>query len=773
MIELKELRKTYKANNLEVLKGINIAFSDLGFVSILGPSGCGKTTLLNIIGGLDKATSGNLIIDGVDTSNYRERDWDHYRNENVGFVFQDFNLIGHLNVYKNVELSLTLTGISKKKRHERVIDALKKVGLLSHKNDLPRRLSGGEKQRVAIARAIVNDPKIILADEPTGSLDSKTSIQILDILSKVSKDHLVVMVTHNEEFAKTYSSRIIKLLDGVVTSDEANTIEKVEAKKEAKRHKKMSLFSALFLSFKNLLLKWPRTLLTILAGSIGIVGVSLVLAVSSGVTNYIADVQKVALGSYPITVTSSVKSSPSVSVYDDKEEFPSDEVVTIVKSDSVYEHLNVIENEFFDYFDKLDPSLYSWVNYNRTIKMDILAKLNDTYKKVSTSYLYEMTDNFDIVNDNYDCLYGHFPTEYNEIAILIDSYNCINAQILYYMGMDYERETITFSELLEQEFKLITSDEAYVKSGDRYYQYGSSYYEDLYNNSKVTLKISGILRIKPQSTSEIYQSSFLYTTKLTDYIYETNLNSEIVQEQLEYGLSKNVFTGQPFEDEESLSYTLKKEYVYEYQLKDLGIVKQVNRFYIYTEKFSDRLIIEDYIDKYKDINPDSYIRITYSDYMKRITEEFTTFVNILTKVLIIFALISLLVSSILISIISYISVLERTKEIGILRSIGASRFDIFTIFSSETMIIGVLSGLLGVVLAHIFSSPISRLVKRLIEENSSATTNLKTFRIVNFTLEQTLVIIIGSILITMISGLVPTIIASLKKPIDALKSGNE
>lgn len=773
MIELKDLRKTYKSNNLEVLKGLNLKFSDLGFVSVLGPSGCGKTTLLNIIGGLDSATQGSLVIDGVDTSNYSEKDWDHYRNDNVGFVFQDFNLIGHLNVYKNVELSLTLTGITKKERKRKVLEALSKVGLEKRCNDLPRRLSGGERQRVAIARAIVNNPKIILADEPTGSLDSKTSIQILDILKEVSLDHLVVMVTHNEEFAKKYSSRIIHLLDGVVTSDEEFLEVQKGQEKETKKHKKMSLFSALFLSFKNLLLKWPRTLLTVLAGSIGIVGVSLVLAVSSGVTNYIADVQKVALGSYPITVTSSVKSSPSVSVYDDKEEFPSDEVVTIIKSDLVYEHLNVIENEFFDYFDKLDTSLYSWVNYNRTIKMDILAKNNDTYKKVSTSYLYEMTDNFDIINDNYDCLYGHFPSEFNEIAILVDSYNCISAQILYYMGMDYERESITFSELLEQEFKLITADEAYVKSGDRYYQYGSSYYPDLYDNSKVTLKISGIMRIKPDSTSEIYQSSFLYTTALTDYVYETNLNSDIVKEQLEYGLSKNVFTGEEFKDEENLSYTLKKEYIYEYQLKDLGVVKQVNRFYIYTERFSDRLVIEDYIDKYKDVNPDSFVRITYSDYMKRITEEFTTFVKILTKVLIIFALISLLVSSILISIISYISVLERTKEIGILRSIGASRFDIFTIFSSETMIIGVLSGALGVLLAHILSSPISKLVKRLIEENSSATTNLRTFRIVNFTIEQTVLIILGSIIITMISGLIPTIIASLKKPIDALKSANE
>ena len=592
--------------------------------------------------------------------------------------------------------------------------------------------------------------------------------KLTHILKELSTKYLVIMVTHNEEFANKYSDRIIHLLDGKVISS-TDIVNVNKEKEEKKKHKKMSFFGALFVSFKNLVTKWPRTLLTIIAGSVGIVGVSLVLAVSSGVTNYIADVQKVALGNYPITVTSSVKSSPSVSIYDDKEEFPSDEYVTVVKGDTVYEHLNVIENEFFDYFDKLDTSLYSWVNYNRTIKMDILAKLDDDYKKVSTSYLNEMTDNFDIINDNYDCIYGHFPNSFDEIVILVDSYNCIDAQILYYMGMDYEKDTYTFSELVNQEFKLITSDEAYVKSGERYYQYGSAYYEDLYNSSKVTLKVCGILRIKPDSTSDIYQSSFLYTPALTDYVYNTNLNSPIVLEQLEYGLDKNVFTGEPFEDQESLSYVLKKEYVYEYQLRDLGVIKQVNRFYIYTENFSDRLVIEDYIDDYKNVNPDSIIRISYSDYMKRVTEEFSTFVKILTKVLIIFAMISLLVSSILISIISYISVLERTKEIGILRSIGARRIDIFTIFSSETMIIGMGSGLLGIVLAHILSGPISSIVKKLITENASVTTGLTSFRIVNFTLEQTLIILVGSILLTVVSGIIPTIIASFKKPIDALR----
>lgn len=772
MIELRDIRKTYKINNLEVLKGIDIKFNDLGFVSILGPSGCGKTSLLNIIGGLDKPSSGDIIIDGISTQEYSDKDWDHYRNENIGFVFQDFNLINHLSAYKNVELSLTLTGIKRKERRKKVLEALSKVGLTDKKNSLPRQLSGGEKQRVAIARAIVNNPRIILADEPTGALDSENSKQILNILKEISKSHLVIMVTHNIEAANIYATKIVKLLDGKVTeSKDINIDENISSNIDNKKHKKMPFLSAISLSFKNLILKWPRSILTIIAGSIGIIGVSLVIAVSSGVTNYIVDVQKVALGNYPITVTSSVKSSPKVSIYDNIEEFPSDDKVIVVKGDTYYEHINTIEEEFFDYFDQLDKSLYSWVDYNRTIKLNILSKNGDDYSKISTSYMYEMTDNIDVVNDSYDCLVGHFPTEYNEIAILVDSYNCIDANILSYMGMDYDREFYTFDELLNQEFKVLTDDELYVKIDDRYYTYGSSYYEGLYNNAKITLKVCGIMRVKPQS-SEIYSSSFLYTKELTNYVYNKNLESDIVKEQLEYGLEKDVFYNKPYEDEVSLSYTLSKEYVYESRLKDLGLIKQVNRFYIYTDNFSSRLLIEDYIDKYNEVNPDSFIKITYSDYMKRITEEFSTFVKILTKVLIIFALVSLLVSSILIAIISYISVLERTKEIGILRSIGASKFDIYTIFSSETMLIGFASGILGSIGARLFSSPISSIVKRLIQDNSSITTGLSSFKIVNFTIRYTLLIIVGSCILTVVSGIIPTIIASVKKPIDALRSND-
>lgn len=774
MIELKNINKVYNISKLETkaLQDVNLVFNNCEFVSILGPSGCGKTTLLNIIGGLDKYTSGELIIDGVNTKNYKEKDWDYYRNENVGFVFQNFNLIPHLSVLKNVELSLTLSGISYREREKKALQALKKVNLDHLAKKLPKYLSGGEKQRVSIARAIVNNPKIILADEPTGALDSNNSRQIMEILKEISKDHLVVMVTHNQELAKTFSTRIINLFDGKVVSDEKsdnNIIEEKTVIKKKEKHSKMPFLTAISLSFKNLKLKWARSILTVLAGSIGIIGVALVISVSGGVNSYINDVQRVALGNYPITVSSSVKTNSSATISKDYEKFPTEEKVNVVKGQYRYEHLNVIESEFFEHFDKLDKSLYTWVNYNSSIEMTMLTKNSDGYKKVYPSYLEEMTDDTEIVSSDYDVLKGKIPTEADEIALVVDSYNCISATILYYMGIDHYRDSYTFDELMDKEFKLLTNDDLYVKIDGKYYSKGTSYYEQMYNNSKMTLKIVGIIRVKEKATSEIYQTCFLYTKKLTDYIYNTNMNSQIVKEQLEYGLEKDVFTGSKFEDYVGISSTQTATYLYENQLKNLGIVKEINRFFIYTEKFEDRLIIEDYIEAYD--NSNSNVVISYSDYMKRITQEFSTFVKILSKVLIIFALISLLVSSIMIGIISYISVLERRKEIGILRSIGARRIDVGRIFVAETMLIGFASGVLGVFGAYLLSNPISVLVKNIIKENASVTTGLSSFKIVQFEPLYLILIVIGSVILTVISGLLPTIIASFEKPIKALQGG--
>lgn len=772
MIELKNIIKVYNSNKIlsKALDDISVSFRDKEFVSILGPSGCGKTTLLNIIGGLDKKTSGTLSINNVDTINYKDKDWDQYRNNEIGFVFQSFNLINNITVLENVELSLTLSGKSKKERIKKAKEALANVGLLSEINKKPNQLSGGQMQRVAIARSIVNDPKIILADEPTGALDTKTSIQILNILKEIAKDRLVIMVTHNKDLAEKYSSRIINLLDGKIISDSNPVNEKYEITSTIETKKtSMPFYTAIKLSFKNLLSKITRTMLTILAGSIGIIGVGLVLAVSNGVTIYIDDVQRVALGNYPITVSSSVKTSPEVSIYSKLEEFPDDNKVTIVKGNSKYEHINTIEDEFFDYLEGMDKSLYSLINYGTTIKMNMIYKNDTAYQKVTTSYFYEMTENTSYVNKEYSVLSGKIPESAEEIALVVDSYNCINVSLLYYLGMDYEDiESLSFEDILNIEIALIANDDFYIKVGDIYYSNSRSNYENLYNNAIKKLKVVGILRIKQNATSEIYSSGFLYTKALTDFVYENAQNSKIVTEQIANGYNKSVTTGEPFEDVVSLSSTQYKSYQYESLLYSLGAIKQINRFYIYTEDFASRLEIEKYIKAYS--NDESNVKLSYSDYTSRITNEFSTFVTVLTKVLIIFASISLVVSSIMIAVITYISVIERTKEIGILRSIGARRKDISRVFTAETCLIGLASGITGIMGMYLLSSPINKLVKNIIANNTSLTTGLSTFNVVKVKPEFIVILLVGSVIITVLAGLIPSIIAAFKSPIKALKN---
>lgn len=772
MLYLKNITKDYKVGNISIraLNNISIGFRKQEFVSILGPSGCGKTTLLNIIGGLDKATRGDFLIEKQHTQTYKDSDWDSYRNDKVGFVFQSFNLIQHLTVWKNVELALTLSGISKTKIKSRVSEVLERVGLTDQKEKRPNQLSGGQMQRVAIARALVNDPEIILADEPTGALDSVTSQQILDILKEISLERLVVMVTHNEEFAKQYATRIINLKDGSVISD-SNPFDKEEKRiEEGKKTKtSMPIVTALSLSFLNLKSKITRTLLTMIAGCIGIVAIGLVLSVSNGMTAYIDDVQRVALGDYPINVTSSVLTSPEVSIYSKLKEFPEEDIITVVRGMTQYEHYNAIEDDFFEYLNKMPSDWYTLINYGTSVSLNLLYQDGAAYQKVTDSYFYEMTENTDFVDEQYTVLEGSIPQNANEIALVVDSYNCISAMLLYYLGMSYEDvESLTFADFIGKEFKLIDNDDYYVKMDDRYYSKGKSYYADLYNNAQTTLNIVGILRIEPQATTKLYSSGLLYTKALTELVYERSVHSKIVQEQMEHGIDLNVFTGQPYQDSIGISSTQTKTYQYESNLISLNGMKKINRLYIYTSKFSDRGNITKYINDYS--NPESNVRISISDYTSRITNEFSTFVTVLTKVLIIFASISLVVSSIMIAVITYISVIERTKEIGILRSLGARKKDISRVFNAETAIIGFIAGILGIAGVYVLEKPIDSLVKNIITQNTSLTTGLTTFDIVQTKPEYLALLLIGSIIITMIAGMIPAIIAAYQSPVDALRN---
>lgn len=772
MLYLKNIIKDYKTGNISTraLNNITIHFRKQEFVCVLGPSGCGKTTLLNIIGGLDKNTSGDFFIENQNTKTYKDSDWDNYRNDKVGFVFQSFNLIQHLSIWKNVELALTLSGVSKAKSKERVSEVLERVGLTDQKDKKPNQLSGGQMQRVAIARALVNNPEIILADEPTGALDSITSEQILDILKEISKERLVVMVTHNEEFANQYATRIVNLKDGHIVNDSDPFEKAAKEEKEIKKAKtSMPIMTALSLSFLNLKSKIARTLLTTLAGCIGIVAIGLVLSVSNGMTAYIDDVQRVALGDYPINVTSSVITSPEVSIYSKLKEFPEEDIITIVRGNTQYEHYNAIEDEFFHYLESMPSDWYTLINYGTSVSLNLLYQDGLAYQKVTDSYFYEMTENVDFIDEQYTILEGSIPQNANEIALVVDSYNCISAMLLYYLGMSYENvETLTFADFIGKEFKLIDNDNYYIKMDGRYYAKGKSYYADLYHNAETTLSVVGILRIEPQATTKLYSSGLLYTKALTELVYERSIHSEIVKEQVEKGTDLNVFTGEPYEDIIGITSTQTKTYQYESNLVTLNGMKKINRLYIYTSRFLDRGNITKYINDYK--NPESNVKISISDYTSRITNEFATFVEVLTKVLIIFASISLVVSSIMIAVITYISVIERTKEIGILRSLGARKKDISRVFNAETAIIGFAAGILGILGVYILEKPIDNLVKNIITQNTSLTTGLTAFDIVQTKLEYLLLLLIGSIIITIIAGMVPAIIAAYKSPVDALRN---
>ncbi|HKM29496.1 MAG TPA: ATP-binding cassette domain-containing protein [Bacilli bacterium] len=773
MLRLNNIIKDYKIGKLSVraLDDINISFRRQEFVSVLGPSGCGKTTLLNIIGGLDKYSSGDFFIEGQNAKDYKDSAWDSYRNDKVGFVFQSFNLINHLSVGKNVELALTLSGISKVKRKNRVDDVLERVGLTDQKNKKPNQLSGGQMQRVAIARALVNDPEIVLADEPTGALDSITSLQILDILKEISKDRLVIMVTHNEEFAEKYATRIVNLKDGLIISDSnpLQVVEEVKPQEVKKLKTSMPVMTALSLSFLNLKAKIMRTLLTMIAGCIGIVAIGLVLSVSNGMTAYIDDVQRVALGDYPINITSSVITSPEVSIYSKLPEFPKEDVITIVKGNTQYEHYNAIEDEFFEYIEDMPSDWYTLINYGTSVSLNLIYKDGTEYQKVTDAYFYEMTENEAFVDEQYTVLEGKIPQGEDEIALVVDSYNCISAMLLYYLGMSYEDiETLKFADFINKEFKLIDNDDYYTKTDNRYFGKVKANYEGLYNNAQTTLKIVGILRIEPQATTKLYTSGLLYTKALTNLVYNRSLDSQIVKDQIEQGTNLNVFSGQPYEDFVGISSTQTKTYQYEANLVSLNGIKRINRLFIYTAKFSDRGNITNYINAYS--NPTSNVRISISDYTSRITNEFSTFVLVLTKVLIIFASISLVVSSIMIAVITYISVIERTKEIGILRSIGARRKDISRVFNAETAIIGFIAGILGIAGVYLLQKPIDNLVKKIITQNTSLTTGLTTFDIVQTKPEYLVLLLVGSIVLTIIAGMIPAIIAAYKSPVDALRN---
>jgi putative ABC transport system permease protein len=860
MLKLKNITKVYNSGNekLKALDNVEIMFRKSEFVSILGPSGCGKTTLLNIIGGLDRYTSGDLIINGKSTKYFKDRDWDSYRNYSVGFVFQNYNLIGHQTVLSNVELALTISGVSKKERKKRAIKALEEVGLKRQINKKPNQLSGGQMQRVAIARALVNNPDIILADEPTGALDTKTSIQVMEILKNISKDKLVIMVTHNPDLAQKYSSRIIKILDGKIIDDsnilkEATKEEKVH---DNKRRTSMKFLTALHLSLNNLMTKKGRTILTSFAGSIGIIGIALILAISTGVQNYINKVEEDTLSSYPLTIEESTIDMSSMidtmmgeNKNSEKREegkiYSSDIMNDLIASLSSKISTNNLKalKEYIEsdtskirensnaikYSYNLDINLYKSntddgiVKVNPSTVMETLGMTtSNPYSQMMPSSAMmgnnnvweELIDNDELLKSQYNLLAGSWPTKYNEVVLIAGKNNEISDYTLYSLGLKDQNElkskmkaiqngetvkpseetVYSYDDLLNLSYKLVLNSDYYVKTNNLWIDKSE---DDFYMKQIIKdaeeIKVVGIIKQNDSSTATSKSGQIGYTSDLTKYVINKTNSSDIVKTQKE-NKEINIFTGLEFPKDElnsdfdynSLSeaekiklgklnsdelaelmkaYRDNKNSSYESNLIKLGSIdiSSPASISIYPKNFASKNNLIDIIEEYnktaKDNNKEENI-INYTDIIGAMMKSVSQIINTISYVLIAFVAISLVVSSIMIGIITYISVLERTKEIGILRAIGASKKDISRVFNAETLIVGFISGVIGILITMLLTLPINSLIHMI--------TGVSI--ITKVPLNAAIILVIISMLLTIVAGLIPSRIASKKDPVVALRT---
>ena len=840
MLQLQHISKVYHTGNQEfhALKDISIRFRESEFVSILGQSGSGKTTLLNIIGGLDQYTSGDLLIQGKSTKQFKDRDWDSYRNHTIGFVFQSYNLIGHQTALSNVEIAMTLSGVSKAERKKRAIEVLERVGLKDHLNKKPSQMSGGQMQRIAIARALVNDPKVVLADEPTGALDSETSVQIMDLLKDIAKERLVIMVTHNPELAQKYSTRIVQVLDGNILSD-SNPCEPTEETKQVDiqfTKTKMSFITALVLSFNNLLTKKGRTLLTAFAGSIGIIGIALILALSNGVSDYVKKVQEDTLVSLPLRISEQNQSnllatSPDLSEkpYKDNHELGINTILTnllkkqIGKNDLasfktyLEEHASKVESLTKDirYRYNLQPFIYASDTSNgpKSILPSTLADEVETANQTMKGYLQnlnywsELSSDSSMLESKYDVLEGHFPQDKSELVLIVDENNQISDLLLYSLRIkepselndtkkldELSSQTYQYSDFIGKTFKAVVNTKRFVKENNLWVNKidNASYMKTQIENG-LQLKIVGVLRQKEGTSSGVNAPSggIAYTSALIDYTSEHIQNSDIVKEQ-EANQNLNVFTGKDFAkdpkpfssenltEEEKIQlakmtpeeqaqyiqqYNDNSASTYEENLAKMGVINKSKpaAIELYTSSFQQKQDLKEFINAYntvkKEAGEDDKV-LAYSDDIQSIMSSITTLVGVVTTVLVGFVAISLIVSSIMISIITYISVLERTKEIGILRAMGASKKDIRRIFTAETAIEGFISGVLGIVITLLATFPINAIVAKM--------TNVEN--VAQLPKEVALILIGISIVLTMLAGLIPSRIAAKKDPVESLRS---
>ena len=849
MLKLNNIKKNYETENesVKALKGISIEFRENEFVSILGPSGCGKTTLLNIIGGLDHYTSGDLIIDGISTKKYKDRDWDTYRNHRIGFVFQNYNLITHQSVLSNVELALTLSGVDKQTRRKKAIAVLEKVGLKDQMHKKPNQMSGGQMQRVAIARALVNDPDILLADEPTGALDTKTSEQIMKILKEISKDRLIIMVTHNPELAQKYSTRIINLLDGEITSDSipySSKKEEKETKKEEKKKVKktsMSFLTAMNLSLNNLMTKKGRTILTAFAGSIGIIGIALILSISNGVQQYINNVEEETLTSYPLTVQeetveifdliTTLQPDADKEVHEDGKIYSNDVMSEMMATMSAKVQSNNLE-AFKSYIESDETNIQKYtsaISYSYNLNLQIYKDDSDKIIQVnpnsvldelgmsmgemqsafvSTDVFSEMFDNEEMNEQMYDLVAGAWPTKYNEVALVVDENNEISDFTLYALGLkdsselsemyqnilngtafEVEQTSYEIDDLVGMAFKFILNSDYYEKENGIWVDKRSDekYMKDLLTDAE-ELTITGIIKPNEESVVASTAGGVLYLKDLKEYVINKINESQIAKEQIE-NPDINIFTGREFNDEEftidsltpeqlaylqSLSpsemtqvienYEKQAGATYEDVLNQIGVIDldKPSSINLYPKDFDSKEeivnIINDYNEKEQAEGREENV-INYSDLVGVMMSGVSTIIDVISYVLMAFVSISLIVSSIMIGIITYISVLERTKEIGILRAIGASKKDISRVFNAETFIEGLIAGIMGILITLLLTIPINIIIKNL-----SGISNVAILPI-----GGAIILVIISILLTTIAGLIPSRMASKKDPVEALR----
>ena len=923
MLQIKDIRKQYITGNLvqQALDGVSLNFRENEFVSILGPSGSGKTTLLNIIGGLDRYDDGDLIINGISTKKYKDRDWDSYRNHTIGFVFQSYNLIPHQSVLANVELALTISGISKAERRERAKKALEEVGLGDQIHKKPNQMSGGQMQRVAIARALVNNPKVLLADEPTGALDTETSVQVMELLKEVAKDRLVIMVTHNPELAEEYATRIVRLRDGKIT-DDSNPYLVEEASEETLRHENMgkssmSYLTALSLSFNNLKTKKARTLLTAFAGSIGIIGIALILSLSNGVNNYITDIQKSTMTSYPITIeaqaldfSSIIEISPGHTKEMDIEH----------EKDAVYMNSMDLElastvttsltqnnlTEFKKYLDDEDSEIHEYVGdngilYTYDTKFGVYttdpegefvntdgstlqeAKQSAASSMISgigssmggngdgsamSSMVSRASDNFEellpdsdgtgvsnAIKDNYELLYGEWPVAYDEVVLVLNKNNEIAATTIYELGilpsseykelmeqledgekLETQLQQWSYEDICDKQFYLIPACDMYVENENGTFDCIADDEEALGERFEdaVKLKVTGVIRPDEDLDNLFINAPFGYTRELTDYLIQYTEESAVVKAQ-EENADINVVNGMSFEPKDDAAkisdvkiylsglgvsdkaklckemlvasaaagsgsgtdaammanmgsmgetelaammdqYLLNPEdevmlaiydaYIstgsYDDNMSSFGVVSldAPSSINIYADSFEDKDEISKCIDVYNDGAREEN-QISYTDYVGLLMSSVTTIIDVISYVLIAFVAVSLIVSSIMIGIITYISVLERTKEIGILRALGASRKNISQVFNAETFIIGLCAGAMGVGISCLLLIPGNMLIHSV-----SGTTEVNA----SLPAVSAAILVILSVLLTLIGGLIPSKKAAKRDPVTALRT---